>query len=243
MGTEGIPAKEAAEILGVDTQTVYTMHRTGALRGVGQLRQNLRFDREEVAALAQAREERRVPTLLEMQEVIVQLSARNSALERRVEMLERMQGVTAARVGSDENEVLGLLWKAQKDVLEPKLSLADVREWCKLLFGIHEEFFHLVECYADHAEPWRPFLDMAQKLYEDCPAIGELYDHKVVAANVELAVARRNLRQAAWVYVTKRRGVSFARTEFPETDADPVTHVLHDHIYFPNPGRRGPSKG
>lgn len=229
MGTNDISAKEAAEILGVSTARVYQMKREGRLRSVGKPDQDTRFSREEVCAVAEVREEG-YPRLDEVQEQLVQARAHNRMLERRLESLERMMGLRSRLVGRDKMEVVGLCFKAQEALKEQTMNVVDTREWREVFLGIHEEFFDLVEAYTGDAEPWRLFVTLAKKVYEDAPPLGELYDEELVATKAELEVARRNVRAAAWMYLYHRRGRVFAETEFPDTDPDPITHLLNNHV-------------
>jgi hypothetical protein len=229
MGTNDVSAKEAAEILGVSTARVYQMKRSGRLRSVGRLTQDIRFSREEVCALAEAREDG-YPRLDELQEQLIQSRAHIRMLERRLEGLERMMGLRSRLVGRNEVEVLGLYFKAQDAVKEPTVDVIDTREWREVFLGIHEEFFDLVESYTGDPEPWRVFVTLAKKVHENAPPLGELYDEELVATKAELEVARRNVRAAAWMYLYHRRGRAFAEAEFPDTDPDPITHLLNNHV-------------
>jgi hypothetical protein len=231
MGNE-VSSKDAAEILRVSVRSVYNMRRQGILRAVGRLKQDVTFDLEEVCALAAARESGEKLTNTELQSLLVQAVASISTLRRRVDSLERLQGVTVPQIGTSQEDVLGLLWKAEAALDSQPFSLAEIRDWSLTFLGIHEEFFDLVEHFAQHPEPWKPFLDLARKVSKDCPPTGPQQSYDVAAANAELDVARRNLRQAAWAYACKRRGEAFARAAFPDTDPNPITHLLHNHVYF-----------
>lgn len=231
MGTE-LNVKEAAEILRVSPTAVYGMRRRGVLRSTGRLRQTMMFDRDEVCALAEAKGSSSEATNEELRTALMQVTSLCSSLRRRVECLERLQGVTAAHIGVSKDEVLGLLWKVEDALKEGPMGVGDAREWSRVFLGVHEELFDLVEMYAGHPEPWRPFLELAKKAQQDCPSTGGTQGYDVAAANAELEVARRNLRQAAWVCASKRRGAAYAKAAFPETDPDPITHLLHDHMYY-----------
>ena len=142
-----------------------------------------------------------------------------------------MLGIHTPKLDLEKENVLALLWKAEKDLKGETLSIEEIHGWCQTFLAIHEEFFELVEHYAQHPEPWKPFLLLAQKAHMDCPIPSAEYGYEVVATRAELQVARRNLRQAAWSYTTKRRGYHYAAKEFPETDHNIITHLLHDHVY------------
>lgn len=231
MGTsKRISVNEAAEILGVTPARVYQMYREDLIRGVGRLRQDLQFSLEEVCALAELRESNESMGLGRIRAQLVQLSARMTALERSMESMERVIGLRARRVGHSKIEIASLQAKAEKALEEPALELSDIREWSEVFMGLHEEFFDLLEVHTDDPEPWRLFLELSQKMYEDCPLAGRFKNEELLATRAELDVARSNLRQAAWAYVYKRRGSAFSRQEFPDTDPDPFTHLLRTHV-------------
>lgn len=229
MGTDTtMSVKEVAELLGITPQRVYQMREDGVLRDVNPTGK-ARFDAYDVEALAEERE-RGPMTPTEMRRYIVRLLAGKRRHERRIKSLERMMGLRARHIGDDEVEILGLYYRAKEAVKEPLLDAVSSRFWYETLLAIHEEFFDLVELYSRDPEPWRPFVVLAQKMYEKAPPVGEFYDEEVVANNAELEVARRNVRAAAWIYLCNRRGRAYAEAQFPDTHPDPITHLLRDHV-------------
>jgi len=235
MGTDDtVNAKVAAEILGVTTARVYQMKRDGMIRTVGDPKKDTLFDRDEICALAEERD-RGAASHLELQQRLVQTTATARRNERRLKGLERMLGLRCRSIGYDDEEIRRLYLKAKEALKEPTTELIDTREWYEVFLAIHEEFFDLVEAYTHDPEPWRPFIVLAQKMYQDAPALGEFYNEESVATKAELDVARRNLRAAAWVYLCNRRGRSFAEAELPDTDPDPITHLLNNHTLVRHP--------
>jgi excisionase family DNA binding protein len=230
MGNQ-ISVQQTASILGVSVCTVYHLRQRGFLKATGTLHQQTRFNKEEVYAYAEQRKRGERTTLEELHAQLLQAKVTICTLERRIQTLEFALGITASKIETSKDEILTLLWKAEEALQVSRLGLEEIHDWCKSFMGIHEEFFELVEHYAQHPEPWKPFLLLSQKAHEDCPTPGPDQDYDTVTVSAELEVARRNLRQAAWSYVAKRRGYTFAAREFPETDHDVITHLLHDHLY------------
>ena len=225
-----LSANEAAEILGVTPKTVYNMCRSGYLTRVGRLCQHIKFDTEEVYALRELREEGLPDNPTQLNAALVQTRARYRSLENRVESLERLAGVHSTHLSHDREDVLSLLWKVERALSEPPLDMDGVRYWVDVFLGLHEEFFDLVETYGEHPEPWKPFLALAQKVYKDCPTPSGPELHNIVLLQSELHIARKNLRHAAWAYVSNRRGLAMAAEEFPGDHPDPVTHLLRHHV-------------
>jgi hypothetical protein len=93
------------------------------------------------------------------------------------------------------------------------------------LFGIHEELFDLLELYTGNPEPWRELLELAERLYQRFSV--PFMDLELKEAQAELAAARRSLREAAYIYVLRRRGRTAATTIFPETDTNVLRRLNH----------------
>lgn len=232
MGTDEIHAAEAAEILGVTTQRVYQMRRSGVLRAVGKVKEQLKFNLQEVCALAEAKEELGTEPLNaeELHWKLIAVLGSCRQLQRAVQGIEGMLGLTTTRVSNDKPEILSIVIQAEYALEEITTDVERVREWTRIFFGITEETFHLVELYTNNPEPWSLFLRLAQKMHKDCPRGGEVYNDKVVDPYLELLVAWRELRKTAWSYACQRCGSKFAQSKFPETETDPIKKLINCHL-------------
>lgn len=232
MGTdEGLTAAEAAELLDVSVSRVYQMNREGIIHAVGRLRQTLRFSTEEICALAAERQKNESLGLSRMHARLIQLGAQMHTMQRQLESVQRVLGLSLPSIGNDEVEVRSLYIRAQQAVEEPTLNLDDIRKWTQVFLAIHEEFFELVERYTEDPEPWSVFSRLGQKMNKDCPLLRDTQDDELVIAQRELNMARRNVREAAWLYVTNRRGSEVADEVFPETDRNVFRSLLNSHVF------------
>lgn len=230
MGTdETVTAKEAAEILGVSTSRIYQMYRDDLLRGIGRLKQDLRFSLEEVCALAEARQTGGRLGVQKMGVKLTALTSRVGALERRLQGIERMIGLRTRYIGHDDVEVRALWLRAQDAVDKERLDPAEIQEWIEIFFGIHEEFLYLIEHHAKNANPCDVFFSLSQKLYDDGVEQGLVQD---AAIRSELDAARNSMRQAIWSYLHRRRGSTAAKKAMPDVEQDPFERLLKNHVHL-----------
>lgn len=203
-------AKEAAELLGVHYHTVGRYAKRGILSPVylnGDLRQY--YDVHAVAALSEV--VRGGGKALDL-DAIATLATRafviSKANEARLEELFRLVGLKRKPLGTTLEEVGELCEHAVHLNSSDVPSLLELDDWTTTLHSIDEAYLDLVHRYTASREPWKMFLDLANRW----SAQRNLSDETPDAKNVynALEAARRNLRAVAYLYCRKVEGPSVA---------------------------------
>jgi hypothetical protein len=221
-----ITLKQAADLLCCTTQHVYVFVRQGLLRPQypegKSLTEGQHFFEEEVSALVEAKAMGSdMPTVAAMAR---QAFVSSRMLERTVEQLLEVLGAKIPRLPPDKDSVLALYIQAEDALHSSELpSAKEVLDWARVFYGLHEDYLALVTVYVGTDEPWRIFMDLAQKLYNEAP-VGTA-DKELEAAYGYLAVSVRNARNVAYFYVRHRLGRIVASDVFPNTTGD-----VHEEI-------------
>jgi len=198
--------------------------RTGELRRCNNpIEVTVYLERDEVQMLAALRQTGVVNAPSETRRLLEH--AREDRLERRLIRLERLHGLNAPTLPYDRESILDLAGRVHDALADVPTEVLEVADWCTLLFGIHEELFDLLELYTGNPEPWRELLELAERLYQRFSV--PFMDLELKEAQAELAAARRSLREAAYIYVLRRRGRTAATTIFPETDTNVLRRLNH----------------
>lgn len=225
-----VDVAEAADILGISVRTVYYKVHNGELKAKGKLGQRVQLLRDEVNALAEAEQSSGGPSREHLHKQLLAERAHRRALERRLEAIERVLGMDAPTLSYDQADILELLDRAVEAAKEPPTNPLEVHEWSSVFFGVNEEFFDLVERYSGNPEPWSVLLTLAEKMYNNRP--GSLSDQDSVFAYKELEASRRNLRNAVFLYIQRRRrldGRTLAQKVIPESETNPIFR-LNRHV-------------
>jgi hypothetical protein len=138
-------------------QPVYSKDRRLSERG---------YRREEIAALAEARE--RGLNLPRVASMAARSYAAARALEHRVDRLEQVLGIGANPLPLDEESVLALYAEAS-DRLRPPRKLDEITRWTRIFLAMGEEFFELLEAYTGDEDGWAVFMDYARAALEAEP--------------------------------------------------------------------------
>lgn len=191
-----LSAKEAAAILGVSVQQVYRYHKTRVLVGTSS-NFSLQFDEADVDALREAGG----ASLEVTHKGLLIERARRIALERRVDLLERLLGVAPSTlVTLSEDELLQLLDSARAALRSPPTDALTLMDWANTLADIQDEFLDLVHAQTGNPDPWDPFLRLADALYAVVPKKGDV---EATEALHQVALARAGLRRVVFAYVTR----------------------------------------
>ena len=156
----------------------------------------------------------------------------NRTLERSVRRLLDVLGADMPIMLLDEDSARILLSRTKamlKSMCTPTAS--DVLRWSRTFYALGEEHMAQIELYTGEKEPWRPFLELAEKLCGDVAEITTVNTQLEVAYGY-LMMARRNVRNVAYHYVRAHEGRSMAAKTFPHVTGDVHEEVLA--LMFPS---------
>lgn len=218
-----ISAKETAAILGLSVASINHLVRQGMLQPVYSKDRRLndrRYRKDEVAALAEARE--RGLNLPRVASMAARSYATARALEHRVDRLEQVLGIGMSPLPLDEESVLALYAEAS-DRLRPPKKLEDLSRWTRIYLSMGEEFFELLEAYTGDEEGWVVFMDFARATMEAQP---EEADPEVKQAYEMLLAARNHLRNVCFIYARCKYGVRKANRVFHGDEHDEILKIV-----------------
>jgi len=139
--------------------------------------------------------------------------------ERRIARLEELLGVTndaleltEEAIVSFHRECVDLLTDYTEDMPAPT-----VLAWAYKLSNVTEEYLDAVKLFTGTEEPWAPFTDAAQKLYDSAPRDSFRHRKDLESAYGYVSACRRHLRQVAYFYIRNVKGAHVAARAFPET--------------------------
>jgi hypothetical protein len=216
MGSESIFVNpvEAAQILGVSVDQVHTLHRKGFLEASypeGRRPHNLagkRFRREDVLTLKELRAQCKGASPEKLQQLALQAIVVSKRVERRLNELTHYLGLTDSALSLEKERVIAFFTRVSDFVEEPRIdSPQEAIDWARQLLGVTEEFLELVALHTQEAEPWKVFLEAGKRLAAHCSTGTQ--------ARTYVDHARRNLRNAAYMYVRGEKGVRAADRLFP----------------------------
>jgi hypothetical protein len=220
-----ISVDAAAKILGVGRSQVYRTVRDGLLRRVSGLNCTLLLSADEVQALADSRVQN--ITVPQLHKALIAEQSTRAGLERRLARLERTLLLRTPAFQHNEAEITELMDRVHNTLKEPPSDVLEIVDWCAVFFSVHEETLHLIEVYTDDPEPWSALLSLAEKMYKYCA--GHRDDRDIKEAYTELSLARRSLRQAAFLYIRQSRGEAAAKNAIAEADTD-LIRTINQHV-------------
>jgi hypothetical protein len=226
MGSELLTRAEVAAILDVDVRTVDRMSSSGWLtpHRTGGAARSSRYKRDEVSALLEFRDWKR-PDIATVNRIAMQALVRSRAAERKLEQLCTLLGADGTTIPTAEDEVVRLYMRAEDVVQTPelRLSAAEVLEWGRILLSINEEYLELVRVYVTPPEPWSVFTDLARRVSENGRSADGL---ELQSAYAYFELARRNMRNVAYLYVRRVGGEKEAKQRFPGPNSDYKTLLI-----------------
>ena len=229
MGSSLIEVGEAAELLGVSHRSVHHFVRQGLLRPRYPRGRKLNapemFHREEVAALAEAREKK-----LDFQQITaaaMQAHASSRALERRVEFLEQLLGRSYASLSLEDDDVAAIYAEARQGAEVPPIDVAGVMRWSSIFLSIGEEFLERLTAVTGDEEAWRAFLDLSAAIIRDAPLDTFSYDKELEAAFGYFRYARENMRRVVYFHLRNCYGPQTASHFVKPLAGDAHTGVLN----------------
>jgi hypothetical protein len=100
---------------------------------------------------------------------------------------------------------------------------------------VTEEYLHLAAQVTGESEPWVPYMEAAQKLYEDAPRDRFAARKDLEVAYAYISAARRHLRQVAFFYIREVHGGRRAHRAFPEVSVGDRDDQIINLIFAPPP--------
>jgi DNA-binding transcriptional MerR regulator len=205
---------EAARMLRVTPRTLGNFVRRGVLEPfyvTGSREKH--FHVAEVAALADVYGKKL--DLVTIAGIATRALAVAKANEHALQDLLRLLRLERKVLGTHPSE-LGELWIRTEEFLEdPRLpSCEELEDWALTLNAIDETFLALLERHTGSIEPWKPFLDVAQKLAAFREATRAEVSPDFRVAYDMLESARRNLRTVAYFYARQSKSPRTANDLF-----------------------------
>jgi DNA-binding transcriptional MerR regulator len=214
---EILDTDSAAKMLGVSPRTIRNYAAKGLLKTVRDSAGKICISLHDIAALSSTLVEGF--DLARVARTAVKALISSSRAERRLERLEHLLGVDSFSLDTTEEGVVAFHRQCVDLLAEyvEDLNAAEVLEWAYQLAAVTEEYLEAVGLHTGEEEPWAPFMNAAQKLYDCAPRGAFNYRKDLELAYGYLAAARRHLRQVAYFYIRKQYGVRVAEKAVPES--------------------------
>lgn len=222
MGSEQedlLDAVTVSELLGIDRHSIHKLQEKGFLLPVRITPRTVRYRREDVLALVEARK------LGEMdwgQTALAALQARAIArtTEKKVQQLFLMLGADTFCLGVEEDDVLQVYTKICKlhEDKKKNLETEEVLELVQIFMALNEDYFFLVKKITGDNSPWRTFLETAQLLCDSMPREEFHFDKEKEAAYGLLNAARKHLYHVCYFFIRKNEGQEVVEKEFPRVN-------------------------
>ena len=228
---EQVSIEEAATMLGVPIKAVRQLVKKGVLEEARRENKRSFFHLKDLREAAQYLE-RKLDLGLVHHTALRALTA-SSRVERKLDLLLSFFGAHYQPLSTEELDVEAVHLKArfyQHGEL-PLLEASDVFEWAQTLLRIDQPYLDLMSAVTRDIEPWRPFLESADRLLLDMPEERVSLEPDMQAAYGVLEYARRALRQTAYMYCRFERGRKAADMTFPETARGNVNEILLAILY------------
>lgn len=234
---ETVTQAEAARMLRVCISTMENFCKRGVLEPVYLTNSNRKHFRvHDVAALAEVR--RGTLDFSDVAALATRAFVIAKANEARLKEVLHLVGLKRVFLDTLPEEVGALYEKAaQLSTREGLPSFAELEEWAETLHSIDEAYLGLVGRYTASREPWKVFLDLANKWANDRPYSSATQSLEYRTAYDMLEASRRNLRAVSYMHCRAVEGKSTADNLFGK-------HSLMDRLLDVMPGpRKGASKG
>lgn len=213
---ETLTQEEVADILQMSIRGVQKYAYTGMLRVVERVGSYMAplYSKEEVYALKEAKAVG--ITLPELAEMVQQSWAAARVAQRQVQALERMLGLHANPAHNmDADSIKALHAEAHDDLSRKITGAARVTYWADIFEGICEQYFIRVEEVTEDKEcPWNVYMLLGTQLAINQNHADTSMDPEEMLAYKRLHVARKNLRNAVFIYMMQRYGRRAAMRTF-----------------------------
>jgi hypothetical protein len=227
---ETVTTEEAARLLGVSERSVRNYADQGILRRFGESNKLL-VSLKDILSLSSMLSKCFDFTTTAKTALRALVSAVRA--ERRLERVEMLLGIDSSVLGTDEADVLEVLTTCASTMTDftEDLTAQDILNWSYLLSNVTEEYLNLVDLYTANSEPWVPFMEIAQKLYESAPR--ENFGHRkdLEVAYAYLTAARKHLRQVAYFYIRGKYGKTKAHAAMPDMTSGERDNTIIELIF------------
>lgn len=159
---------------------------------------------------------------------IPEIAARAARAEMTAYRLERQVTQLLSVIGADipsadlaPEAVVALHLKIEDAAKSADFAdVGDIMFWARTFQSLSEQYFHVVSKQFETEEPWRPYLELSNKLLKGAPFAALKTDVELAIAYNYLELARRNLRQVMFFYVRATSNKRIAHRLFPESVGD-----------------------
>lgn len=219
MKRQTLTCAEVAKRINRSVQQVHYMVRQGNLSPCGMEGRKYIFEREQIETYVALRAQGAGPG--RVAGWAIQAKAAVTALEKRLDAIYEILGLTSHELGRSTSEVTGLygIAKARMGV-EREATPQEVAEWARVLHSIDGSYLGLVEHVMVDREPWRVYMGAA-----DAVKAGVARPQLVADPNLErsfraLLHARNQLRAVAYFYAQPRLNRRELRLAFTDDTVD-----------------------
>jgi GR25 family glycosyltransferase involved in LPS biosynthesis len=221
MGRNGLlTSQECADKLGISLRGFLNLVERGhifPLYPAGAERNAMHFRPEEIDSLERAR--RRDATTHDAYSTAHAGYALARSIHERLERLSRFIGLDEEFLSHEFDDVVALYLKTEHAVSKgfPERYKAEtVYELAKVFNSITESYLHLTAEYARTDEPWRPFIELSERMLFVAPVDKFTENRKLASAYGYLKSARANLLHVCHFYVRLKEGSTRATELFPD---------------------------
>lgn len=165
-------------------------------------------------------------TVSDLAAIAVQAHVRSKAVERRLDEIFYLMGWYRVPLGLDEGDILLIYTRAEAVLEAPPETIKEVREWAEILFSIDEGYLALVAKHTDSNEPWKLFMDAAQKISANAPRSRFPGDPGLHFAYAYLEASREHLRHAAYLFCRHHLGARHANEVFRDGRTSPTEAII-----------------
>lgn len=225
-----LTTEEAARMLGVPLQLFRRLRRKKLVKSVKTTGPQCYFHPADIMAMQPLLDDRR--DLAGVEEMALQAYAMASRVERQMKDWAELQGPTLPRLSTTRPAVLSLqlLVKQELKADHSSFPAEHVIEWARTFLAVDEEQLVLAAYFTGEYEPWRPMLELADRMVSAAPrhVFHSCKDLQVAYGYLE--VARKNLRQVAYFFCRKEYGPSIADRLFTEPHSE-ISRIVYSLLY------------
>jgi DNA-binding transcriptional MerR regulator len=227
MGSEELVSrKEAAAILGTTIRMVNYWSDKEILKPYpvdGDPLGRLMYSREEVSALAEARE--RGEKLSDVALTAHAAYAASRVAQRKLDMLMRILGY-GPPLSTNPESVRALHLEAEEDCKRVINGEERVNYWADKFFGICDIYMETVAEVMNTEEPWEPYLTLMRRLAKQADYEEAAHNPLLSRAYYRLSASRTAFRQSFCTYLSAKHGVRKAKKAFPHEFGSEMYRIM-----------------
>lgn len=151
---------------------------------------------------------------------VLQLQSAMQKVEERNSQIMHFLGMSAPRLPRDVTAVLLMVETLMKPIDYHQVVSADyIRYWAGVFFGVNDEYLRAVGLLLESKEPWRLFIDFANRLERKLVTSGGaalLRSNELAMAERYLNAASSHLWYVSYIHCLRRHGHYIAGEVFGE---------------------------